>query len=156
MFYALKKRNYTVAKNGLILGSIMTIVPLFIIFVIPEMTYVTLEKSFPEFSGDEQQALDILMKYAGPNNSGLTVLEVLETKISEEYPQEKIKILEHRETYVDVIITNLNPEEYKVNLNFISYKGEMNYDWNVNMVSEKITPNNPEAKYIIDLVDYYD
>jgi hypothetical protein len=32
----------------------------------------------------------------------------------------------------------------------------MNYDWNVNASSEEITSNNSEAKYIIDLVNYYD
>ena len=32
----------------------------------------------------------------------------------------------------------------------------MNYDWKVNVVSEEITSDNSEAKYIIDLVDYYD
>jgi hypothetical protein len=32
----------------------------------------------------------------------------------------------------------------------------MNYDWNVDMNSEKIISNNQESKYIIDLVDFYD
>ena len=101
-----------------------------------------------------QKIVDILMKYDGPNNSGLTVLEALENKISEEYPQEKI--FDHKKTTVDLTVTNVNSEEYKVNLNFISHKGEMNYDWNVNVISEKISSNNSESKYIIDLVNYYD
>jgi len=32
----------------------------------------------------------------------------------------------------------------------------MNYNWNVDMTSGKITSNNQESKYIIDLVDFYD
>jgi len=53
------------------------------------MTKGTLEKSFPEFSFEEQQVMDILMKYDGPNNDGLTVLEALEDKISEKYTEKK-------------------------------------------------------------------
>ncbi len=53
-------------------------------------------------------------------------------------------------------MSNIDSEEYQVVLNFKSHKGEMNYDWNVNMSSEKIISNNQESKYIIDLVDFYD
>ncbi|QLH05398.1 hypothetical protein C5F49_08735 [Nitrosopumilus oxyclinae] len=132
----------------------LALIAMFVVFVIPEMTKGTLEKSFPELSDENQKIVDILMKYDGPNNSGLTVLEALENKISEEYPQEKI--FDHKKTTVDLTVTNVNSEEYKVNLNFISHKGEMNYDWNVNVISEKISSNNSESKYIIDLVNYYD
>ena len=125
-----------------------------VVFVIPEYTKGTLEKSFPEFSAEEQQIIDILMKYDGPNNDGLTVLEALENKIDEEYPNEKI--YDHKKTVVDLVVTNVDSEEYKVNLNFKSHKGEMNYDWNVNVISEEISSNNSESKYIIDLVNYYD
>ncbi len=132
----------------------LALIAMFVVFVIPEMTKGTLEKSFPEFSAEEQQVIDILMKYDGPNNSGLTVLEALETKISEEYPDEKI--FDNKKTSIDIKISTVNPDEFKVLLDFKSHKGEINYDWNVNVVSEKIDSNNPNSKYIIDLVDYYD
>ena len=132
----------------------LALIAMLVVFVIPEMTKGTLEKSFPEFSSEEQQVMDILMKYDGPNNDGLTVLEALEEKISEEYPNEKI--FDNKKTTVDLAITNVNSEEYKVNFNFKSHKGEMNYDWNVNVISEEITSNNSESKYIIELVNYYD
>ncbi len=132
----------------------LALIAMFVVFVVPEYTKGTLEKSFPEFSAEEEQVMGILMKYDGPNNSGLTVLEALENKINEEYPDEKI--FDHRKTTVDLIITNIDSEEYKVNFNFKSHKGEMNYDWNVNIVSEKISSSDSESKYIIDLVNYYD
>ena len=132
----------------------LALIAMLVVFVIPEYTKGTLEKSFPEFSAEEQQVIDILMKYDGPNNDGLTVLEALENKIDEEYPNEKI--YDHKKTVVDLVVTNVDSEEYKVNLNFKSHKGEMNYDWNVNVISEEISSNNPESKYIIDLVNYYD
>ena len=132
----------------------LALIAMLVVFVIPEMTKSTLEKSLPELSAENQQVVDILMKYDGPNNDGLTVLEALENKIDEEYPNEKI--YDHRKTVVDLLVTNVNSEEYKVVFNFKSHKGEMNYDWNVNIDSEKIISNNSESKYIIDLVNYYD
>ena len=132
----------------------LALIAMFVVFVIPEYTKGTLEKSFPELSDENQQVVDILMKYDGPNDSGLTVKEALENKISEEYPQEKI--FDHKKTTVDLTITNVNSEEHQVVLNFKSYKGEMNYDWNVNVISEEISSNNSESKYIIELVNYYD
>lgn len=132
----------------------LALIAMFVVFVIPEMTKGTLEKSFPEFSAEEQQVIDILMKYDGPNNSGLTVLEALETKISEEYPDEKI--FDHKKTIVDLAISKINGEEYNIILNFKSYKGELNYDWNVDKSLGKITSNNQDSKHIIDLVDFYD
>ena len=125
-----------------------------VVFVVPEMTKGTLEKSFPEFSDEDQRVVDILMKYDGPNDDGLTVMEALENRISEKYPNEKI--FGHKKTAIDLTVTNVNSEEFNVNLDFISHKGEMNYDWNVNVESEKITSNNSEGKYIIELVNYYD
>jgi len=132
----------------------LALIAMLVVFVIPEYTKGTLEKSFPEFSAEEQQVIDILMKYDGPNNDGLTVLEALENKIDEEYPDEKI--FDHRNTTVDLVITNVDSEEYKVNFDFKSHKGEMNYNWNVNIISEEISSDNSESKYIIDLVKYYD
>ncbi len=132
----------------------LALIAMLVVFVIPEYTKGTLEKSFPEFSAEEQQVMDILMKYDGPNNDGLTVLKALENKIDEEYPNEKI--FDHKKTTVDLVITNVDSEEYKVNFNFKSHKGEINYDWNVNVISEKIISNNSESKYIIDTVNYYD
>jgi len=132
----------------------LALIAMFVIFVVPEMTKGTLEKSFPELSVENQQAVDVLMKYNGPDNDGLTVLEALENRISEEYPDEKI--FDHKKTTVDLTVTNVNSEEYQIVLNFESHKGEMNYDWKVNVISEEITSNNSEAKYIIDLVKFYD
>ena len=132
----------------------LALIAMLVVFVIPEMTKGTLEKSLPELSAEDQQVVDILMKYNGPNNDGLTVFEALENKISEEYPDEKI--YDHKKTIVNLSVTNVDSEEYKVIFNFVTHKGEMNYDWNVNVNSEEITSNNSESKYIIDLVNYYD
>ena len=130
------------------------IMGLFMLFVVPDLMKGDLESSFPELTSEEQQVIDILMKYDGPNDSGLTVIDAISMKISEEYPDEKI--YDNKKTKVGLTVSNIDSEEYQVILNFKSHKGEMNYDWNVNMSSEKIISNNQESKYIIDLVDFYD
>ena len=130
------------------------IMGLFMLFVVPDLMKGDLESSFPELSSEEQQVIDIIMKYDGPNDSGLTVMDAISMKISEEYPDEKI--YDNKKTKVELTVSNIDSEEYQVILNFKSHKGEMNYDWNVNMSSEKIISNNQESKYIIDLVDFYD
>ena len=127
---------------------------MFIVFVIPEFNKGDLESRFPELTADEQQIIDILMSYNGPNESGLTVMEAISNKISEEYPDEKI--FDHKKTEVELVVSNIDSEQFQVVLNFESHKGEMNYDWTVNKNSEKIVSNNPEAKHIIDVVDFYD
>ena len=94
------------------------------------------------------------MKYNGPNELGLTVQEAISNKISEEYPDEKI--FNNKKTKVDLTVTSIDSEKYQVMFNFESHKGEINYDWNIDVNSGKITSNNSESKYIIDLVDFYD
>ncbi|MEK0364774.1 MAG: hypothetical protein QQN42_00305 [Nitrosopumilus sp.] len=130
------------------------IMGLFILFVVPDLMKGDLESSFPELSSEEQQVIDILMGYNGPNESGLTVMDAISMKISEEYPDEKI--YDNKKTNVELIVSSVGSEEYQVVLNFESHKGEMNYNWNVDMASGKITSNNQKSKYIINLVDFYD
>ena len=130
------------------------IMGLFMLFVVPDLMKGDLESSFPELSSEEQQVIDVLMGYNGPNESGLTVMDAISMKISEEYPDEKI--YDNKKTNVELIVSSVGSEEYQVVLNFESHKGEMNYNWNVDMTSGKITSNNQESKYIIDLVDFYD
>jgi len=130
------------------------IMGLFLIFIVPDLTKGDLESSFPELTSEEQQVIDIIMGYDGPNDSGLTVIDAISNKISEKYPDERI--YDNKKTKVGLTVSNISSEEYQVILNFESHKGEMNYDWNVDINSEKIISNNQESKYIIDLVDFYD
>ncbi len=130
------------------------IMGLFILFVVPDLMKGDLESSFPELSSEEQLVVEILMGYNGPNESGLTVMDAISMKISEEYPDEKI--YDNKKTNVELIVSSVSSEEYQVVLNFESHKEDFHYDWNVDMSSGKITSNNQESKYIIDLVDFYD
>ncbi len=118
------------------------------------LTEKNLEDFFPEFTSEEERIIGILMKYDGPNESGLTVMQAIENKIKEEYPDEKV--FDNKKTKVELNVLKINSDEYQIILNFQSHKGAINYDWNVNANSEKIVSNNPESKYIINLVDFYD
>ena len=122
--------------------------------MIPEFTQGDLESSLPELSADEQQVVDILLQYNGPNQSGLTVMEAISNKISEEYPDEKI--FDNKKTNVELTVTELELEQYQVVLVFESHKGVLDYDWNVNSNTGNITSNNPASKHIINTVDFYD
>ena len=130
------------------------LIAMFVIFAIPELTKGDLESSFPELSDKEQQVVDILMGYNGPNESGLTVMDAISNKISDKYPDEKI--FDNKKTIVELTVSSIDSEKYQVILNFESHKGELNYNWNVDISSEEITSNNPESKHIIDVVDFYD
>ena len=116
------------------------------------LTEKNLGNSLPELSDEEQKVTDILMNFNNGDESKMNVMEVIKNQINDEYPDEKI--FGHKKTTVELIVTNVNSDEYNVILNFKSYKGEMNFDWNVNVSSEKITSNNPESKHVIEVVSY--
>lgn len=132
----------------------LAIITIFVIFAIPELTKSDLQSSFPELTSEQKQVVDILMNYNGPNESGLTVMEAITNQINEEYPDEKI--FDNKKTIIELSVSKINDEEDHFVLDFKSYKGELNYDWNVNKISGKITSNNQNSKHIIDLVDFYD
>ncbi|MBI1663762.1 MAG: hypothetical protein IS860_09810 [Nitrosopumilus sp.] len=110
------------------------------------------ENSLPDISEEEQLVVDTLLNYNAGVESKLSVKEVIKNQIDEEYPDEKI--YGHKKTVLDLSVTNVNSDEYNVILNFKSYKGEMNFDWNVNIDSNEITANNPESKHVIDVVTF--
>ena len=130
------------------------LIALFVVFVIPEFTKGDLESSLPELTAEKQQAVDILMNYNGPNESGLTVMEAISNKIGEEYPDENI--FDNKKTNVELTVTELESEQYHVVLIFESHKGVMNFNWNVNTNSGNIASNNSASKHIIDTVNFYD
>lgn len=133
------------------------IVAIFVVFVIPELTKGDLQSSFPDnLTDDEKQVLEILMSYSGPNEKGLTVMNAIKDQIATEYPDEKI--YNNKKTKVELNITRQvdSTENYKVVLIFESYKGKIDYVWNVNLNTKEIKAESSNAKHIIDIVNYYD
>jgi hypothetical protein len=83
-------------------------------------------------------------------------MNAIKEQIVTEYPDEKI--YNNKKTKVDLNITNEvdSTENYKVVLIFESYKGKIDYVWNVNLNTKTIKAESSNAKHIIDIVDYYD
>lgn len=133
------------------------IIAIFVVFVIPELTKGDLQNSFPDnLTDDEKQILEILMSYSGPNEKGLTVMNAIKEQIATEYPDEKI--YDNKKTKVELNITRYvdSTENYNVVLIFESYKGKIDYVWNVNLNTKEIKAESSNAKHIMDIVDYYD
>ena len=132
------------------------IIAIFVVFVIPGLKD-DLQSSFPDNLTDgEKQILEILMSYSGPNEKGLTVMNAIKDQIAIEYPDEKI--YNNKKTKVELDITRQvnSSENYKVVLIFESYKGKIDYVWNVNLNTKEIKAESLNAKHIIDIVNYYD
>ncbi len=133
------------------------IIAIFVVFVIPELTKGDLQNSFPDnLTDDEKQILEILMSYSGPNEKGLTIMNAIKEQIATEYPDEKI--YDNKKTKVELNITRHvdSTENYNVVLIFESYKGKIDYVWNVNLNTKEIKAESSNAKHIMDIVDYYD
>ena len=130
------------------------LVALFMVFAVPELTKADLQGSLPDLPAEEQRAVDVLMGYNGPNGSGLTLAEAVSTKIAEEYPGERI--FNDKRTSVELAVAGTGPDAYSVGLVFKSHKGEISYDWDVDVGSGAIAADDPDSRYIIDLVDFYD
>ncbi len=126
-----------------------------VVFVVPELTKSDLQSHFPDdLTDDERRVLDALMGYKGPNGKGLSVAEAISGKIGEEYPDERI--YDNKKTSVDVRVLAAGPGPDRVLLNFTSYKGQMDYSWDVDVGAGSVKGNNPKSDHIIDLVDFYD
>ncbi len=136
------------------------ILALFVVFVVPLLTAKSLDDTFPDLSEQEQRVVEALMGYDGGDGTGLTVMEAIEEKIDKVYPEDGI--FDDKRTTVSLAINRTvgddlpNDEVYRVVLDFESYRGQMEYSWNVDMVSGSITPNNAEAKHVTELVEFYD
>ena len=154
-----KKEGVPKKKNGLVAflkkraPFYLAAIALIIISAQGILSEKNLESSLPEFSAEEQQVVDILMKYDG-GNGGYTMMDAISNQIEKVYPDEKI--FDHRKTVVELSISNVDLDKYSLVLNFKSHKGEIDFNWNVNTETGKITSDNSKSKHLIDVVDFYD
>ena len=154
-----KKEGVPKKKNGLVAflkkraPFYLAAIALIIISAQGILSEKNLESSLPEFSAEEQEAVDILMKYDG-GNGGYTMMDAISNQIEEEYPDEKV--FDHRKTIVELSVSNVDLDKYSLVLNFKSHKGEIDFNWNVNTETGKITSDNSKSKHLIDVVDFYD
>lgn len=133
----------------------LAVAAIVVVFIVPELTKGTLESHLPEdLAGGERQVLDALMNYRGPDGQGLSVMEALSEKISEDYPGENV--FDNKKTAVDVAVVDAGPGLDRILLNFTSAKGQTEYSWDVDAATGEVAGNNSASKHIVDLVDFYD
>ena len=130
------------------------LIGLFFLFAYPALTEKTLENSLPSFEGEQQQAVDLLKSYKGENERGMTVIQVISDNLADKYTDENI--YENEKTKIELFVSDENYPIYKISLNVDSYKGKLEYVWNVNMDSKEIQAVSSDAKQILDIVNYYD
>jgi len=130
------------------------LIGLFFLFAYPALTEKTLENSLPSFDGEQQQAVDLLKSYKGENERGMTVIQVISDNLADKYTDENI--YENEKTKIELFVSDENYPIYKISLNVDSYKGKLEYIWNVNVDSKEIQAVSSDAKQILDIVNYYD
>ena len=132
------------------------LIGLFIIFAYPALTEKDLNSILDDsFDGNEQIAVDMVRFYSGPNDSGITILEVIEERINEKY--EGQKIFDDEKTWAEFIVEKENKKLYEVVFIFNAENNQsMMYGWFVNVENGEISPIDSTSKSIQQTVDYFD
>ena len=135
------------------------IMGLFMIFAYPALTEKNLESLLADdsFEGNERLALEMVKFYKGSNDSGISVIDVIEEKINDKHDGQKI--FDHEKTWADFTVeaVNNNNKVYEVVFVFNAENNEpLQYEWHVNIETGEIDPRDTPSKIIIQRVDYYD
>ena len=135
------------------------IIGLFMIFAYPALTEKNLESLLADdsFEGKEKIAVEMVKFYKGSNDSGISVIDVIEEKINDKH--EGQKIFDHEKTWADFTVeaVNNNNKVYEVVFVFNAENNEpLQYEWHVNIETGEIDPRDTPSKIIIQRVDYYD
>ena len=136
---------------------------LFFVFAYPAITEKNLDSLLDDsFDGDERIALDMVKFYTGPNNTGISMIEVIEEKINDKF--EGIKIFDNENTSAEFIVDSI-PSFLEANKEFshqvvFQFNTESNqpliYSWFVNVENGEIFPIDVDSKNIQQTVDYFD
>ena len=136
---------------------------LFFIFAYPALTENNLNSILDDsFEGNERIAIDMVKFYSGPNDTGITIFEVIEEKINEKY--EGVKIFDDENTNATFFVESIPPfldakNEFTHQVIF-TFNTEGNqpiiYNWFVNIEHGEISPIDDDSKNIQQTVDYYD
>jgi len=135
------------------------IVAISLIFLVPEFTQNDLQSILTDdATGNEKLAIDMIKSYDGPNQKGLQIIDALSDKINDKYSDKNI--FDHKDTVANIFAIDatekLGQDIYEVHFIFDTYKENSEYVWSMNIDTGEIKAINPEAKRILDLVNYYD
>jgi hypothetical protein len=132
------------------------LIGLFLLFVYPALTEKDLNSILDDsFEGNERIAVDMVRFYSGPNDSGITILEVIEERINEKY--EGQKIFDDEKTWAEFIVEQENKTLYEVVFVFNTETDQsIRYQWHANIETGEISPRDTTTKTIQQVVDYSD
>tara|TARA_B100000029_G_scaffold232217_2_gene229603 strand:+ start:5842 stop:6306 length:465 start_codon:yes stop_codon:yes gene_type:complete len=132
------------------------LIGLFFLFAYPALMEKNLESHIPtDLTDEEKRLIDLVLSYNGLNNSGMTIMNVLEEEISSKYPDEKIF-----DTEITLLKMNFQKSldsnfSHETTFLFMINEDILTYTWNVDIDTGDITHANQEAKRILDIVNYY-
>jgi hypothetical protein len=139
------------------------LIGLFLLFVYPALTEKDLNLILDDsFEGNERIAVDLVKFYSGPNDSGITIIEIIEEKINEKHEGQKIFDDETTSAifFVDPIPPFLEANNEFTHQVIFTFNAENNqsllYTWFVNIENGEIFPIDDETKNIQQTVDYSD
>ena len=133
------------------------LIGIFFLFAYPALIEKNLESHIPTNLSEDQQAMvDSILSYNGLNNSGMTIMNVLEEEISTKFVNEKIFDTEITLLKLEFQKLSDSDSTHEVTFLFMINEEILTYTWIVNMNSDEILSGNQEAKRILDIVNYYD
>ena len=133
------------------------LIGIFFLFAYPALIEKNLESHIPtDLSEDQQAIVDSILSYNGLNNSGMTIMNVLEEEISTKFVNEKIFDTEITLLKLEFQKLSDSDSSHEVTFLFMINEDILTYTWIVNMNSDEILSGNQEAKRILDILNYYD
>ena len=135
------------------------IIGLFMIFAYPALTEKNLESLLADdsFEGNEKIAVEMVKSYKGSDDTGISILEVIEEKINDKYPDEKI--FNDEDMWAEFIVEEVNNNERVYQVIFVlsvENNQSLSYEWHANLENGEIHPKDTPSKTIMHIVDYYD
>ena len=137
---------------------------LFFVFAYPAITEKNLESLLEDdsFEGNERLAVDMVKFYKGSNDSGISILDVIEEKINDKHEGQKIFDDENTSAnfFVEPIPPFLDANDEFTHQVIFTFNAENNqtlvYSWFVNVENGMISPIDDDTKNIQQIVDYSD
>ena len=133
---------------------------LFFVFAYPALTDKNLDSILDDsFEGNEKIAVDMVKFYSGPNDTGITIIEVIEEKINEKHEDQKI--FNDETTRADFVVENIENrnEGFTHEVVFVfnaEYNQSMMFGWYVNIENGEVSAIDIASKNIQQTVDYFD
>ena len=123
------------------------IIGLFMIFAYPALTEKNLGSLLVDesFEGNEKIAVEMVKFYKGSNDTGISVLEAIEEKINDKYPDQKI--FNDEDTWAEFVVEEINEKVYQIVFVFnVENDQSLRYEWYANIESGEIEPRDPPSK----------